>query len=345
MPEMVLALGSEIASREGFEQTETLYFGGGTPSLLTDDQIERLINAVNQKSPLAPNSEITLEVNPEDVNPERLKRWSKMGVNRVSMGIQSFRERDLQLMNRVHNAEQAMNSLSDLANSEINSINADLIFAIPGQSLDDLYANIEQMSAFPIEHISAYALTIEPRTKLFYDIEKGVLQAQSDEQYNAHFRLVMEELAKRGYEQYEISNYSKPNKRSRHNSSYWSGKPYVGIGPGAHSFDGENRRWNISNNSRYIKGLSSGEMVHEEEQLSHRDRLNEYVMTSLRRIEGVRYSQIQVWANDGQFAAIVDEVERYKRLGKLEVNKERFMLTTEGKLIADSIASDLFQLD
>jgi oxygen-independent coproporphyrinogen-3 oxidase len=155
----------------------------------------------------------------------------------------------------------------------------------------------------------------------------------------------MEELAKRGYEQYEISNYSKPNKRSRHNSSYWSGKPYIGIGPGAHSFDGENRRWNISNNSRYLKGLSSGEMVHEEEQLSRRDRLNEYVMTSLRRIEGVRYSQVKEWANDEQFAAIVDEVERYKRLRKLEANSERFMLTTEGKLIADAIASDLFQLD
>lgn len=342
---MVEALTLEIERRNGFEQTETLYFGGGTPSLLKDDDIALLIEAVHRKSPLSADSEITLEVNPEDVTENRLKRWMSMGINRVSMGVQSFLDRDLKLMNRIHDSNQALKSLEMLAQSEIHSINADLIFAIPNQTVDELYANIEKLTAFPIEHISAYALTIEPRTQLHHDIEKGVLSAQSDEQYNAHFRLVMGELAKRGYEQYEISNYSKPNKRSRHNSSYWSGKPYIGIGPGAHSFDGEFRKWNVSNNSRYIKGVLSGEMVHEEEQLSPRDRLNEYVMTSLRRIEGVRFSQVQEWANQEQFAAILDEVERYERRGKLEANKERFMLTTEGKLIADAIASDLFQLD
>jgi len=342
---MVEALLSEIQLRQGFEQTKTLYFGGGTPSLLKDDAIARLVEAVDRKSPLSPDVEITLEVNPEDVSPARLKAWSDIGVNRVSMGIQSFMDRDLILMNRIHDAAQALRSLEEMADSEIQSVNADLIFAIPGQSTEDLVANIEMMTRFPIEHISAYALTVEPRTQLYYDIQKGKIKPQSDEQYNAHFRLVMEELANRGYEQYEISNYSKPGKRSMHNSSYWSGVPYLGIGPGAHSYNGKVRRWNVSNNSRYIKGMFHNDPIYEEEVLSSRDRLNEYLMTALRRVEGVSFKSLKEWATEEELLAIQKEVDKYVALGKLISDSDRFMLTTEGKLIADAVASDLFQLD
>ena len=321
----------------GNEPVETIYFGGGTPSILQISdlrlQIEKIMKAFN----ISKNAEITLEANPDDINEERLTGWKEIGINRLSIGVQSFFEEDLLWMNRAHNAEQAVSSLQ-LAVKYFDNITMDLIYGHPLLSNEKWKQNVEKVIALNIPHISCYALTVEPKTPLSKMIREKKKEDIQQEKQAEQFFLLMEWLADAGYEHYEISNFAKPGFRSRHNSSYWQGKKYLGLGPSAHSFNGESRQWNISNNNIYIESLEKNEISFEKEILTPSQKANEYIMTSLRTMEGLDISKIpEAMSHELRSAS-----KKFIESGKLTLKENKLLLTREGKLFADGIAADLF---
>ena len=345
--ELVASLLKEIDFQKNYlqnEVVETVYFGGGTPSLLEIAELRSQLEKIRAIFVVSSDAEITLEANPDDISEEKLRGWKEAGINRLSIGIQSFFDEDLQWMNRAHTAREAMDNLQ-LARLEFENITADLIYGTPSLTNDKWRKNVETILSYNIPHLSCYALTVEPKTPLQKMILSGKSETVNPDQQSEQFLLLMDWLDEAGYEHYEISNFAKPGFRSRHNASYWQGKKYLGIGPSAHSFDGVSRQWNIANNVQYIHSIGQNRLPFEKELLAAGQQLNEYIMTSLRTVEGLDLNLVE--NKFGKDAAGKLESESRKYLASKKMNRSEsghLILTREGKLLADGIASDLFTL-
>ena len=325
------------------KSVETIYFGGGTPSLLQPEILNAILDALHQKFDIVANAEITLEANPDDISAQLLASWKSMGINRLSIGVQSFFEEDLKWMNRAHTAEQSVNSIMLAQQAGFNNLTIDLIYGSPGLSDEKWQQNVKRAVDFKIPHLSCYALTVEPKTALHSLIAKNKMQDTDPEQQARQFMQLMSWLEDAGYEHYEISNFSIPGKRSRHNTSYWLGKPYYGFGPSAHSFNGaDTRSWNIANNALYVQSLSENIIPAEKECLTKVQRLNEYIMTSLRTCEGTDLGYIQNIFGEQYVQRIRSSAQPYFN-EKMIIENNALKLTQSGKLFADGIAADLFE--
>jgi oxygen-independent coproporphyrinogen III oxidase len=325
---------------------ETIYFGGGTPSLLTADEINRLFDTINKFYPNQQLQEVTLEANPDDLAPAYIKSLRSTPINRFSIGVQSFKDTDLKYMNRAHNAQEADYSIKAAQDAGFINLTIDLIYGTPGLSDTDWKYNLSQIKNLQIPHFSAYALTVEEGTVLHSAIQKKKSAPVDNEQSAGQFEILMEQAEVMGYEHYEISNLALPGHYALHNSNYWKGEPYLGIGPSAHSFDRMSRRWNIANNSLYIQNiLQDHKLLYEEETLTPVQRLNEYIMTSLRTIWGCDLARIEKeW--DSELATQVEKGSHLFQEKKWITQKDRVLvLTSAGKLYADRIASELFAAD
>ena len=345
--DMVLALAKEIAMRKNeisTEMVETIYFGGGTPSVLTNEEIKFLISEVYKNYSVVENPEITLEANPDDLSTERILELSKSPINRLSIGIQSFYEEDLKMMNRAHNSAQAINCLTE-ATKYFDNISLDLIYGIPGLTDEMWKKNIETALSFGIPHISSYALTVEPKTALRKLIDTGKIAEPQDEVASNHFMILVETLQKNGFIHYELSNFGKENYFSKNNSAYWLGKKYIGIGPSAHSYDGEKRGWNVANNSLYLKSIQNDELPIETETLTISDRYNEYIMTGLRTIWGVSLERIETEFGAEYLDYLTNQSQKFLDDDLLFIENNILKPTPKGKFLTDGIASDLFYLN
>jgi len=356
--EMILALAKEIQMRKSElkdEVIETIYFGGGTPSVLTKEEIQFLISEVYKNYEVVENPEITLEANPDDLSKERIIELSKTPINRLSIGIQSFVEDDLQMMNRAHNSAEARKCLEE-ATKYFDNISLDLIYGIPGMSNEKWKQNIETALSFGIPHISSYALTVEPKTALNKLIQTGKIEQPKDEVAEKHFQILVETLEANGFIHYELSNFGKENYFSKNNSAYWLGKKYIGIGPSAHSYDGISRSWNVSNNAMYLKSLEENKLPNETEILSKTDRYNEYIMTGLRTIWGVCLNRIEQEFGNEYLDYLQKQSQKFINDDLLEIVTSSVPMqsgciekilkpTPKGKFLTDGIASDLFMIN
>ena len=345
--EMILALAKEIQMRKNeFENevVETIYFGGGTPSLLAIEDLRFLIAEIYSNYNVVKNPEITLETNPDDLSKERIVALSNLKINRLSIGIQSFFEDDLKMMNRAHNSAEAKKCLEE-ATQYFDNISIDLIYGIPGMSNEKWAQNIEMALSFNVPHISSYALTVEPKTALYSFIQKEIIPQPDEEVAQEHFQILVEKLNENNFIHYELSNFGKENYFSKNNSSYWLGKKYIGIGPSAHSYDGQKRGWNVSNNSVYLKSISEGILPIETEILSKTDRYNEYIMTGLRTMWGVSLQRIEKEFGPTYFHYLNKQAARYIEGHLLFMDDEILRTTQKGKFLSDGIASDLFLLN
>jgi len=345
--EMVLALTKEIAMRAAEfkdEVVETIYFGGGTPSILQIEDIQLLIHEVYKNYKVVQNPEITLEANPDDLNESRIIELFNNQINRLSIGIQSFFEEDLQLMNRAHNAAEAQKCL-EIATQYFDNITADLIYGIPGLTNEKWLQNIQTLLDLGIPHISSYALTVEPKTALQKFIKQGIVPQPDDAVAHEQFLMLVDILEKNGFVHYELSNFGKPNYFSKNNSAYWLGKKYMGIGPSAHSYNGSNRSWNVANNALYLKSIQENKLPSETETLTKTDRYNEYVMTGLRTVWGVSLDRIRKDFGSDYLDYLLQNAQRYLDDGKLMVENNILRTTKKGKFFCDGMASDLFWLN
>ncbi len=340
---MVNAIAQEISMRkaEVDDEVETIYFGGGTPSVLSMEEIQQLIQAVYDNYKVIDHPEITLEANPDDLSNHRIMELSESPVNRLSIGIQSFFDEDLKLMNRAHNAGEAEKCIQQ-ATKHFDNITIDLIYGIPGMDNERWKRNIQKALDFGLPHISSYALTVEPRTALKKFIEKGVVPDVDDEQAQEQFYILVNMLEGQGFVNYEISNFGKPGFFSKNNTAYWLGKKYLGVGPSAHSFDGKHRSWNIRNNPTYIKKINEGVLPMEIETLSKTDRYNEYVMTGLRTVWGVDLDKIALEFGPNYLNYLNQQSKKYMESHLLFLQEGKLLVTKQGKFLADGIASDLF---
>jgi len=343
---MVLALEQELWLRkEEFknEKIETIYFGGGTPSLLEKNEIDQIIDAISMYYEVVEIPEITLEANPDDLSVSKIIELSYSAVNRLSIGIQSFFDQDLKLMNRAHTADDAHNCLIE-AGKHFDNISIDLIYGIPGLTNTRWEENIARALSYDLPHISSYALTVEPKTALKAFIEKGLIPDVDDETAQEQFYLLLNKLEKEGFVNYEISNFGKEGFYSKNNTSYWQGKKYLGIGPSAHSYDGKKRGWNIRNNSKYIRSINRDILPLEEEILTVMDRYNEYIMTGLRTIWGISLKKIQTEFGKVYYDYVLKQSDKYIKEGLLFADREMLGITKKGKFLCDGIASDLFMI-
>lgn len=344
--ELVQALVKELRlrSQELLNQSvETIYFGGGTPSLLTNDELGLLIDEVYSNFNVSEYPEITLEANPDDLTNQRLFELTNTRINRLSIGIQSFFDDDLQSMNRVHSANEAKECL-EIATQYFDNITIDLIYGIPNMSPEKWNENLQIAFNFGVPHVSSYALTVEPKTALDTFIKRGTYPPIDEELALQHFNHLVEQTKKQGFVQYEISNFGKPDYFSKHNTSYWLGEHYLGIGPSAHSFNGKERSWNVSNNTKYIQSIQIHKLPSTIEQLSINNQFNEYVMTGLRTIWGISLDTIQTKFGSEFKEHILISSKKSVEQGFLVISKGIIQTTQKGKFLADGIASDLFMI-
>jgi oxygen-independent coproporphyrinogen III oxidase len=342
---LVYSLIKELSLRQNYlagEPVKTLYFGGGTPSLLKESELNEIVDNIYRLFEIQDDAEVTMEVNPDDLTSDKLNEIKTAGVNRLSVGIQSFDDSILKFLNRPHNAEAALKAVQAAREIGFDNISIDLIYAIPGQSQSAWLANIAQAISLQPQHISAYSLTIEPKTVFGNWHAKGKLNAISDEHAAGQLELLVDTLESAGYEQYEVSNFSLRQYESKHNSSYWKDEVYLGIGPSAHSYNGVSRQYNVSNNNHYVKAISQAIIPSTTEVLTQEDRLNEYLLTRLRTRWGCDLDYIKnkfnydlLATNSGYLRTLLEN-----RLATVENN--RLVLTKAGKLVADKISSDLF---
>jgi oxygen-independent coproporphyrinogen-3 oxidase len=345
--ELIHALTKELELRKDeFKNriVETIYFGGGTPSLLTSAELQFLIDSVYKNYSVSDHPEITLEANPDDLTKERIIELSKSPINRLSIGIQSFFESDLKLMNRAHNAEEAESCLEE-ATKHFDNISLDLIYGIPGASNTQWTENIEMALHYNVSHISCYALTVEPKTALASFIKKGIIDNVDDEQSRDQFYILKDKLEASGFVHYEFSNFGKEGCFSRNNSAYWEGKSYLGIGPSAHSFNGKQRGWNVSNNSKYMNTIQQNQLPIEVETLTLTDQYNEYIMTSLRTIWGVSFAKVENDFGTVFRDYLIEQSEVFINQHLLYIEGEHLRVTREGQFLNDGIASELFKLN
>ncbi|MFT7350861.1 MAG: oxygen-independent coproporphyrinogen-3 oxidase [Flavobacterium sp.] len=342
--EMLDAIRQELILRRSeskIETIETIYFGGGTPSLLLQKEIDFILETVFQNYKVAKNPEITLEANPDDLNLKTITELGNSQINRLSIGVQSFFEEDLQMMNRAHNSAEAKKCLQ-LATEHFDNISVDLIYGIPGMTNAKWKQNIQTVLDFNIPHISSYALTVEPKTALQKFIAIGKIAAPKEEVAQEHFEILVEMLTNKGFIHYEISNFGKEKYFSKNNSSYWLGKKYLGIGPSAHSFDGVSRSWNLANNAKYIIEIQKGNLPSETEILSIKDRYNEYVMTGLRTIWGVSLEKVSNDFGSEFLDYLTKNADNFIKQELLVINNNTLKTTKNGLFLVDGIASDLF---
>ena len=345
--EMVLALAKEIELRKNESQNETIetiYFGGGTPSVLTIDDIRFLIDTVYKQYKVVENPEITLEANPDDLDEETILHYANSPINRLSIGVQSFFEDDLKLMNRAHNSAEAKKCL-EFATQHFDNISIDLIYGMPNMSNEKWLQNIETALSFNIPHISSYALTVEPKTALHKMIKSGSIPTLDDDLAQQHFHILIDTLQEKGFVHYELSNFGKPDYFSKNNTAYWLGKKYIGIGPSAHSYNGKSRSWNIANNSLYLKEIAENKLPSETETLSKTDQYNEYIMTGLRTIWGISLERIENEFGTKYLDYLHQQAKKYLLDNLLEIENSVLKTTKKGKFLSDGIASDLFLLN
>jgi len=324
------------------EKIETLYFGGGTPSVLSKEQSDKIFSALREHFNLSDICELTLEANPDDIDDEKLQQWKFAGVNRLSIGIQSFFDEDLKWMNRAHDAKNAKESLRIAKETGFNNLNIDLIYGLPEMSDEHWKENLETFLSFDVPHLSAYCLTVEPKTALEKMIASGKKKPVDENAASRHFEMLVSFMEANGYEHYEISNFTKPGKYAVHNSSYWKGAKYIGLGPSAHSYNGTARQWNVSNNIQYINFLlKENKLLFETEHLSTENRFNELLMTRLRTMWGLDLKSLESDFPQKMIAEFKDEMSSYLILGELMLENDVLKLSPKGKFIADKIISDL----
>ncbi len=344
--ELLQAMLSEIELRASYlenKKVESLYFGGGTPSILQAKEIDSLIGQVAKYFEISSDAEITLEANPDDLDRKKVQELKGTEINRFSIGIQSFYEEDLKWMNRAHNSEEAKSSIMRVQDAGFENITCDLIYGYPLLTNNKWRSNIQELINLEVPHISSYSMTVEKKTALAHLINTGKTAALNEDQSAEQMLMLIDTLTSSGYEHYEISNFAKPGRYARHNSNYWKGKSYLGIGPSAHSFNGASRSWNIANNALYIKGILLKELALKTELLSKNDRFNEYVMTSLRTKWGVDKKYVLQEFGDDYLNSILKTIEQYVYNKEVLISEEGIItLSPSGKLLADQIAADLF---
>lgn len=345
-PQMVQAICKEILLRkeEIRGEVETVYFGGGTPSLLEKEELQQIFDVIYKNYSVVKDAEVTLEANPDDLSEEKIKMFAASPINRLSIGVQSFFEDDLKLMNRAHNEKEALESIQ-FAKHHFDNISIDLIYGIPGLNNERWRENLQIALDLEVPHISSYALTVEPRTALKTMIEKGKIGPVEEDLAREQYEILVEVLEEAGFENYEFSNFGKPRYFSRNNTAYWFGKPYLGIGPSAHSFDGLQRKWNVNNNALYLKALNIDELPAEVEKLSVSDRYNELVMTRLRTKWGVAVDEVERSFGKKYKNYLLREAAKLLEEGMLEWKEKRLQVSKKGKFLSDGIAAQLFWIE
>ena len=342
--EMIASIGQEIIERKGEYPSplKSIYFGGGTPSLLTSKELSFLIKTIQENYIIDSSVEVTLEANPEDVSLENLLLWANIGFNRLSVGLQSFKGIDLKWMNRGHSAQEALSCISLAKSAGFNDISVDLMYGLPGLKKEEWVTHLKTVINAGVSHVSAYCLTVEKGTLLSAEVKKGKRSIPEDDIIEEQYLLLVSFLKENGFDQYEVSNFAKKERYSKHNSSYWKGISYIGVGPSAHSFKEGYRRWNVSNNSLYIKAFKEKKLYHEEEFLSHEEKWNELFLTGLRTKWGVSKSQITSFGGLTKKERAV--LNQYILDGKLEEGPTQIVLSDSGFLFADAIAKDFFRV-
>ena len=342
MDRVLDAIGTELDQRATELAQDprigTIYFGGGTPSLIPIDRIAAYIDQARKLFNVAADAEITLEANPDDITSDRLQQWKDAGINRMSLGTQSFREERLRFMGRAHTSDQALKSIAAIANAGFRSWTIDLIYGLPEMSIGEWDEQLTIALDHGMPHLSAYCLTVEPKTALAHQVKNAIVKMPEDDAQSAQFDRLIERMEQAGLEHYEISNFALPGHRSRHNTSYWEGVHYLGIGPSAHSFDRRTRRWNVANNMRYASAIERGEPFHESETLTVAQRTNETLLTGLRTIAGVQLEKLEL----DPIAENALAFKRYSEQDLVRLKEGRLVLTRAGRHFADRIAQDLF---
>jgi oxygen-independent coproporphyrinogen-3 oxidase len=345
-PDLIAAICLELALRKdelNSESIETIYFGGGTPSLLSIDELTQILACIHENFLLSPAPEITFEVNPEDAHEANLLAWKELGINRLSIGLQSFQESDLSWMNRSHTLEQGTDAVRLAQSLGFTNLSIDLIYGLPGLSNEQWMEHLNRAMSLNVQHISSYCLTIEPKTALNDYVAKGKLIRPTEDQQSEQFELLVSTLGLAGFEQYEISNFAKDEMYAKHNSAYWNFSPYLGVGPSAHSFNGEERRWNVANNTKYYQQVGKNENWFEKEVLSLAAQWNECFLTGLRTKWGVTKEKVQKLG--GFQTDEHKQLATYLANGMMLEEPSCFLLTEKGKLQADGISSSFFRLD
>jgi oxygen-independent coproporphyrinogen-3 oxidase len=343
--EFVPALLKEIELQRDYlegECIETIYFGGGTPSVLTYDSLKKILDTIQQTFEISGDAEITIEANPNDLDVKKIKEFDQAHVNRISIGIQSFFDDGLKYLNRIHTASQAEASVKRCQDAGFENISIDLIYGIPTLTDDKWKQNLDISFALDVPHISSYGLTVEPKTALDILIKKGKAKPVDEEKSVRQFKLLMQEMKKNSFIHYEISNFCKEGFVSQHNSNYWKGRKYLGLGPSAHSFNQRERQWNISNIEKYIESISQKKIPYEKEILSENDKYNEYIMTSLRTMWGCDLIHIEKKFGADKINLIEEKSQQFIKSGKMKKENNVLLLTDEGRLFADGIAADFF---
>ncbi len=346
--ELAEAIAREAGLRPDFfpdpQPLKTLYFGGGTPSLLTQGELELILAALKRYYTWEPDAEFTFECNPDDITEEKLAEWKSADINRLSIGVQSFLDRDLRLMGRAHDSGQAYESIRMAQAAGFDNLTVDLIYGIPALSGEEWADNVQALVELGVPHVSAYALTVEPKTALAYQVETGKVLLPEDQAFEEQYFYLIDALADAGLEHYELSNFGKPGWHSRHNSAYWSGAAYLGLGPSAHSFVGHQRSWNIAHNARYLRAVAEGNLpIEETEALTPTDQLNEFLLTRLRRTDGFGREEFRerfgmdLWEKEEKVLA------EFAEKGWVQMDVDHLQLTRQGLLLSNHIISDLFQ--
>ena len=341
--DMIALICEEINHRQDYLQDKALksiYFGGGTPSLLRDDELKKIMTSIRDNFTVSPDAEITLEANPDDISLNALETWKAHGINRLSVGIQSFREKDLTWMNRAHNAAEARQCIQVAQAAGFKNISVDLIYGLPELSSEEWEQHLDAVLGMEVQHISAYCLTVEKKTALNQMVRTRKIVPAGDDEQSEQFLLMSSKLQQAGFHHYEISNFGRPGYEAIHNSSYWKGDHYLGVGPSAHSFNGSSRRWNVASNQRYLREAGKTDLWFEEEHLTDKDRWNELILTGLRTSYGVsvdRLSDITSPSSDFQ-----ENINDFVMKGWMTRSNDRLVLTSEGRLMADHIAAELF---
>lgn len=343
--DFVVALVQEISLRKNYLQGQTIrtiYFGGGTPSLLHEDELRMILDALHEHFSIEQDAEVTLEANPDDLKPDNLQFWKAAGINRLSVGVQSFFEEDLIWMNRSHSAEQARESMNLIRDAGFENYSMDLIFGYPLLDMSKWRKNMAWMIEAGVPHISCYGLTIEPKTVLHHQQLKGQWAGVDQDVQAVQYEMLMQTLTQQGYRHYEISNFALPGREAIHNTQYWKGDWYLGLGPSAHSFNGKSRQWNVSHNQQYIRGIMKAEQVFDIEYLSERDQINEFILTQLRMDTGIALDWLQDRLSEHQWRNWQIKMRRLIEQEQIYLHDNRAILTPAGKLYADGIAADFF---
>ena len=343
-PKFIGALKTEIVQRKSYlenEPVETIYFGGGTPSVLSNNEIAEILKTLHDNFVIAHTLEITFEVNPDDLSKEYLHEIYQSGINRLSIGIQSFNDDILKKMNRRHDAVQAVEAVENAAKTGFNDISVDLIYGLPGLTINQWKSDLKKVFELPVQHLSAYHLTYHEGTAFYTWLKKGTLRELSEAESVSQFQALIEMAKEKGFEQYEISNFAKDRKYSKHNSAYWLGVKYLGLGPSAHSFNGFSRRWNIASAESYIKAMESGLSCSEEEILSENNRYNEYILTRIRTVWGVSIEELKSRFGSEKEEWFLKNIEKYRVTGLVKQQNHIYSLTEKGMFVSDDILTNL----